>query len=138
MGTTEDVATNEIHAVIAEMSEAYVSRDLDAFVDFFTDDIVAMPSGMAPIVGIEDWKALLTRFFGGSDISNLVTKSEDITVVGDWAIEWHNEASTSTRKDTGESNRNYNKGMWIFRKIQGRWKIARYIWNANPELEPNT
>ena len=67
----------------------------------------------------------------------MVGKSEDITVIGDWAIEWHNEAATYTKNDTGESSRNYNKGMWIFRKEDKRWKIARYIWNANPELEPS-
>ncbi len=66
-----------------------------------------------------------------------MSKSEDITVVGDWAIEWHNEAATYTSKDSGESNRVYHKGMFIFHKDDGRWKIARYGWNDNPEIEPN-
>jgi hypothetical protein len=31
----------------------------------------------------------------------------------------------------------YNKGMWVFHTVDGRWKIARYVWNDNPEIEPN-
>ncbi len=116
---------------------AIVARDLDRFVSYFTDDIVAMPSGMPPVVGIEAWRELLAEFFAGSDVSNFVSKSEDITVVGDWAIEWHNEAATYTNKDSGESNREYFKGMFIFHKVDGRWKIARYISNGNPEIEPD-
>lgn len=64
----------------------------------------------------------------------MVTKN--ITVLGDTAIEWHVETSTSTDNETAESNRNYSKGIWIFRRNDGQWKIARYCWNASPELEP--
>lgn len=132
-----DQTAREIRATIEDMTEAYIARDLERFVGFFTDDIVAMPSGVAAIVGIEDWKALLTKFFAGSDVSNMVSKSEDITVIGDWAIEWHNEAATYTSKDSGDSSRNFNKGMWAFRREDDRWKIARYVWNNNPEIEPD-
>ena len=137
MTTISDEAAREVRATIDEMENAYVAGDLDRFVSFFTDDIVAMPPAAPPVVGIEDWRNLLTRIFAAADVSNMVTKSEDITVVGDWAIEWHNEAATYRRKDSGESNRVYNKGMWVFHKVDGRWKIARYVWNANPEIEPD-
>ena len=110
---------------------------MDRFASYFTDDIVAMPPGRPPVVRIEAWRELLTEFFAGSDVSNHVSKSEDITVVGDWAIEWHNEAATYTSKDSGEPQRVYNKGMFIFHKVDGRWRIARYVWNDNPEIEPN-
>ena len=128
---------SRVQATIKDMEDAYVARDLDRFVSYFTDDIVAMPSGMPPVVGIEAWRNLLTELFAGSDVSNFVSKSEDITVVGDWAIEWHNEAATYTSKDSGEPNRVYHKGMCVFHKVDGRWKVARYVWNDNPEIEPN-
>ncbi len=136
MTTFSDEAAREVQATIKDMEDAYVARDLDRFVSYFTDDIVAMPSGMPPVVGIEAWRELLAEFFAGSDVSNFVSKSEDITVVGDWAIEWHNEAATYLSKDSGESQRVYNKGMWVFHKVDGRWKIACYVWNDNPEIEP--
>ena len=135
MTTLSDKAAREILATIEEMKEAYAARDLDRFVSYFTDDIVAMPPGMPPVVGIEAWRELLTGFFAGSDVSNHVSISEDITVVGDWAIEWHNEAATYI--DNGESNREYDKGMFVFHKVHGRWKTARYIWNDYPEIEPD-
>ena len=116
MGKFVDRAAREIQATLDGMEEAYADRDLDPFVGYFTDDIVAMPSGMAPIVGVDAWRELLTGFFGGPALSNRVTKSEDITVVGDWAIEWHTEAATYTSKESGESNRVYNKRMFMFHK----------------------
>lgn len=137
MTTPDDKAAREIRATIDELLDAYLTRDLDRFVSYFTDDIVAMPSGMPPVVGIEAWRELLTRFFAGSDVTNVVSRSEDITVVGDWAIEWHDEAATYTPRESGEPERVYNKGMWVFHKEGGRWKIARYIWNDNPQIEPD-
>ncbi len=137
MSTSSGEAGREVRATIKDMVDAYVARDLDRFVSYFTDDIVAMFSGILPVVGIEAWREWLTGFFAESDVSNVVLKSEDISVGGDWAIEWHNEAGTYTSKDSGESKREYFKGMFIFHKVDGRWKIARYIVNGNPEIEPD-
>ena len=117
MTTFSDEAAREVQATIKDMEDAYVARDLDRFASYFTDDIVAMPPGRPPVVGIEAWRELLTEFHFGSDVSNHVSKSEDITVVGDWAIEWHNEAATYTSKDSGEPQRVYNKGMFIFHNL---------------------
>jgi uncharacterized protein (TIGR02246 family) len=136
MVTADEQSVSDIQAAIEGFGEAYSTGDLDRFLDFCTDDIVAMPPGMAPIVGMEDWKNLITGMFANSDRSDVVSITKDITVAGDWAIEWHNEATTYTNKETGDSSRRYNKGMWIFRKDEGRWKIARYCWNASPEVEP--
>ncbi len=136
MSTSDDQAVNEIRTAIKVFGEAYAAGDLDRFLGFWTDDIVALPPGMAPIVGMEDWKNLITGMFARSDRSDVVLITKDITVVGDWAIEWHNEATTYTNKETGESSREYNKGIWIFRRDDSRWKLARYCSNANPEVEP--
>ena len=137
MTTFSGEAGREVRATIKDSVDAYVARDLDLFVSYFTDDIVAMLPRMPPVVGIEAWRDWLTGFFAESDVSEYVLKSEDISVGGDWAIEWHNEAGTYTSKDSGESNRAYLKGMFIFHKVDGRWKIARYISNGNPEIEPD-
>ena len=136
MSTSDDMAVSEVRAAIEDMTEAYLAGELDRFAGFFTDDVVAMPPGAPAIVGIDDWKNILAGMFARSNRSDMVSISEDITVIGDWAIEWHNEAATYTNKETGEAKRNYNKGMWAFRRDGGRWKIARYCWNAAPEVEP--
>ena len=83
MVTPNEQSVSEIHAAIKGLSEAYTDGDLDRFVTFFTDDIVAMPPGMAPVVGIEDWTKMLTMMFSRSSKSNVVTITKDITVVGD-------------------------------------------------------
>jgi uncharacterized protein (TIGR02246 family) len=136
MGATNAQSVSEIRTVIKGLEEAYTTGDVDRYVGFFTDDIVAMPPKMAPIVGIEDWTEICTVFSARSSKSDVVMLTKNITVAGDTAIEWHVEVSTSTNNETGESNRNYSKGIWIFRRDDGQWKIAQYCWNASPEVEP--
>jgi len=136
MVTPNKQSVSEIEAAIKGFGEAYATGDLDRFLGFCADDIVAMPPGMPPVVGMADWKNMIAGMFASSDRSDVVLISKDITVVGDWAIEWHVEAATSSNKETGESKRNYNKGIWVFRRDDGRWKLARYCWNPTPEVEP--
>ena len=135
MVATNEQSVSEIRTAIKGIVEAYTAGDVDRFVGFFTDDIVAMPPKMAPVIGIEDWTKMCMTFARTSK-SDVVMVSKNLTVIGDTAIEWHVEAITSTDNETGESSRNYTKGIWIFRRDDGQWKIAQYCWNANPEVEP--
>ncbi len=136
MVAPNEQSVSEIRTSIKVVEEAYTSGDVDRYVSFFTDDIVAMPPQMAPIVGIKDWTKMCTMFAARSSKSDVVMETKNINVIGDTAIEWHVEASTTTNNETGESNRNYSKGIWIFRRNDGQWKITQYCWNASPEVEP--
>jgi len=135
MVATNEQSVSEIRTVIKGVEEAYTAGDVDRFVGFFSDDVVAMPPKMAPVVGIEDWTKLCMMFARWSK-SDVVMETKNITVLADSAIEWHIEASTVTDPETGEFNRNYSKGIWIFRRDDGHWKIAQYCWNASPETKP--
>ena len=94
-----------------------------------------MPPGMEPIQGIEQWSALMVEFFGFAEVSNIETRTASIEVVGDWAFEWHTEAATYTDSESGASERDHNKGMWVFRREPAGWKIVRYIWNETPGFD---
>lgn len=135
MGIPDEQSVSEIRTVIEGLKEAYTTGDVDRYVGFFTDDIVAMPPRMSPVVGIEDWTKMCAMFARSSK-SDVVWLTKNITVTGDMAIEWHVEATTATDNETGESKRNYSKGVWIYRRENGQWKIAQYCWNASPEGEP--
>ena len=60
--------------------------------------------------------------------------SEEIVVAGDWAFERHTEMTISKGNESGETRQSYYKGIWILqRQEDATWKIARYIWNRNPD-----
>ena len=53
MVTPNERSVSEIHVAIKGFGEAYAAGDLDRFLGFCTDDIVAMPPGMASIVHLQ-------------------------------------------------------------------------------------
>jgi uncharacterized protein (TIGR02246 family) len=136
MGMLSGPEAKDVHVVIENMPDAFLTGDLDRFMSFFADDVVVMPPGAPAVVGIEGFKNMMTEMFSRSERSDGVSISRDITVVEDWAIEWHEQATTYTSNETGKSTRQFHKGIWVFRREDGNWKIARYCWNNAPEVEP--
>mgnify|MGYP004000944155 CR=1 FL=1 len=131
-----DAGAKDVGETIEKMSDAYEAGDLDLFTSFFTDDVVVMPPGAPAVVGIEGFRNMMAGMCSSGERSDAVSISRDITVVDDWAIEWHEQATTYTSNATGESRRAFHKGIWVFRREDGDWKIARYCWNDAPEVEP--
>jgi len=124
-----------IRALVDEMTDAYIDHDLERFLTCFSKDIVALPPGMAPVVGIEEWTAVLRGFFAGGTPSDVEETVEEVTVTGDWAFDRHSETATYTSTETGESDRLFFKGMHVFRREDDGWRIARYVWNRTEPAE---
>ena len=96
-----------------------------------------MPWGK-PIYGIDDWRQSLESAFQRVDIKKLEFDVSEILVFGDWAWEWHNEWSTVTRRQQGETVTNYIKGAQMFRRVANdEWRVARYIANLLPFEAPD-
>jgi uncharacterized protein (TIGR02246 family) len=124
-----------IRTLVDEMTDAYVNHDLDRFLTCFSKDIVALPPGMGPVVGIEAWRKVLTGFFESGTPSEVEENVEEVAVAGDWAFDRHSEAATYTSSETGESERLSFKGIHVFRREDDGWKIARYVWNLTEPSE---
>ena len=137
MQKSDEADIEAIRGVINQVTKAYVARDPETFVGYFTDDAVCLPPNRPPIIGKDAWRSLLQGMFERSTVADFKGSSEEIVVTGDWAIEWHNESAVTTPRENGESRQVFNKGVWVFRRqTNGSWRIARYIWNASPAPEP--
>jgi ketosteroid isomerase-like protein len=122
-----------VRRLLERSDRAYSERDLEAFVNCFSDDIVVMPPDREPIVGIDAWRAMLQRMFAGVSISEWSYSIEEIVVADDWAFERHFDSAVYTPNAGGESRHLFNKGVFILRRQpDGARKIARYVWNSNP------
>ena len=138
-GTTLQVADTDadvaaIENLIEQAKDTYVARDWEKFSGLFTNDGVWMPANRLPLIGKEAWWSWVQRGWEQSSVEQIDLSSEEIVVAGDWAFERHNEMIIYKGKESGETRQRYNKGIWILqRQEDGSWKIARYIWNRNPD-----
>ena len=125
-----------IERTIKRLVEAFVSGDLEAFVNSFTEDTVCMLPGRPAAIGRDAWRSVMSGMFERVSLSNFAGNSEEIVVAGNWAFEWHNESFVVTDKETGDSSDSYHKGVFVLRRQPDKsWRIARYISNPNPAPE---
>ena len=57
---------------------------------------------------------------------------EEITVMGHFAYATTTSTGTRLIRETGEIVPENNRELWLFEKIEGQWKIARYMFNIPP------
>ncbi len=121
-----------IEAMSEQAAEAWEAGDLNTFAEFFTDDAIWMPPGVAPIHGKDALRAWLEQEWTGFAVLELSMPSEEIVVIDDWAFQRHINGWVEIDEVGGETTQYYFKGIWILRRQEdGSWKIARYIFNEN-------
>ncbi len=127
---TEDSAA--IRKSIERLTDAYATRDWEAFAGFFADDGVWMPPDVAPLRGKEAWWSFVQPWWDSSTVLEIGSTTEKLVVIDDWAIEFHSEYQVITFGDSTEAVSLYFKGIWIFRR-QGddSWRITQYIWDED-------
>jgi uncharacterized protein (TIGR02246 family) len=123
------------HQAITALLHAYgsilASRSLPDLLNIYTPDGVLMAPGYPPAVGTQALKTSYERIF--STIKLEIEFSIDEIVVmdgGEWAF-----ARTTAEgrkfwllKETDE--RHHNQEIFICRKVDGRWKVARYCFSS--------
>lgn len=114
--------------------EASKSQCYSTLIDLWTDDGVALPPGENPVIGKQ---ALQTWLEGNRDTDYRITRYfhhfEERKIIGEWAFEWGTYDSAAEQVGGGESIEATGKLMRILkRQPDGRWKVARAIWNNDP------
>lgn len=135
----EDDRSSDAEAILTmseKLKESYMNRDLERFIDFFTDDVVCMPSDEQPVVGRAAWRSWLLEWWEEKTVNRMDLMTDEILVFGDWAFERHHETQVTSPRGGGEARQASFKGVWILRRdAGGSWKIARYVWNSSPTAD---
>lgn len=130
--TDEAADIAAIRSLEKKFTASYLERDWDAFSALFADDGMWMPPNRSPLVGEEAWWSMIGPFWGFKP-AEAVSTIDEIIVSGDLAIERHHEYTVYRPADGGEPTISHNKGIHVLqRQADNSWRIARYIWNANP------
>jgi len=139
MEESEKRSVDAIRRMTDDLKEAYAARDLEKFVNFFAEDTVCMPHGELPIVGRAAWRSWLQAWWDEDNVDWMDLSTDEIVVAGDWAYERHHEETVTTPRAGGDASSSHFKGVWLLRRDgDDAWRIARYIWNANPAPEVST
>jgi uncharacterized protein (TIGR02246 family) len=116
---------------------AWLANDAEAVMATLTEDAVLLPHhGVAPVVGAE----AIRRFWFPPDsppakVTHMVNSVTEVDGSGDMAIVWGLAELEFTYE--GKTYRNNGNYLSVLRRgDDGRWRIARRIWNdPMPEVE---
>lgn len=118
-----------IEAFWPVFQETVKSGDVDAYLEFWADDGIAMPPNAPQVTGkeqIRNWyQAVVEQVILAYDITN-----KEVVISGDIAISRGVFAGTMTVKDSGDQSPLAGKYMtFLKRQPDGTWKMYRDIWN---------
>jgi len=114
--------------VTVSYRNALAASDPDAVASVFTADGVVMGAGSPTATGTEQLESAYTGIFGAVGL-DLNFKIDEIIVGSNYAFVRSTSAGTATVNATGQSAPEENRELFIVRKQNSNWKIARYIYN---------
>ncbi len=123
-----DTDRREIQTVLDRYETALNASDVDAVAELYADDGVFMPSSAPTAVGIEGVRATYEFVFTQIKLNVAFTVEE---IVGDGSIAFARTGSKGsvTVLADGTTTPEENRELFVFRKEDGVWKIARYMFN---------
>lgn len=121
-----------IAAVLQTYQEALNTSSTEEAVELYTRDGVCMPQHAQSFVGIENVRKAYDGFFQMIKFNVKFEIQEIVPMAPDWAFARTNSEGTTIVKRRGEGYE-ANQELFIFQKVGGEWKIARYCFSmTNP------
>ena len=124
---------NAVNAVLASYENALNESDTDAVMKLYASDGVFMPQNFPSSVGADAVRQAYDTVFHAIKLSVKFNVVEVFQVAPEWAFARTNSAGNVTINATGGESAEANQELFVFHKIDGAWKIARYCFSTtNP------
>jgi uncharacterized protein (TIGR02246 family) len=127
----------KITAVLFAYGAALKSRDVDGTVALYTADGVIMPPHFPASAGTQALVEAYTRIFSTIQLDITFDFEEVVIMSPDWAFARTTAEGTKTMLATEESEPHANQELFIMKKEDGQWKIARYAFSTMKPLVQN-
>jgi len=122
-----------VAAVLAKYQDALNQSDTNAVMKLYASDGVFMPQHFPSSVGADAVRNAYDSVFTAITLSVNFNIAEIHQIAPEWAIARTNSAGTVKVKATGGGGPEANQELFVFQKIDGTWKIARYCFSTtNP------
>lgn len=129
--TTEEKA---IEKMLFSYRDALNTSDVNKVLTLYTSDGVFMPSNAPSAVGQEQIKASYEFVFKTIQLK-IEFFIDEIQVNGDFAFARTTSKGTTLIHANGQTVPEENRELFVFEKVKGEWKIARYMFNkTEPKL----
>ena len=125
--------SDEIEALLKNYERVLNASDVDGILTLYTEDGIFMAPNNPSAVGIEQVKAAYTGVFQAIDLNVEFDIVEIEVISDDWAFARTNSAGMTTIKATGDKVPEGNQELFVLKKVDGDWRIARYSFSTtNP------
>ena len=118
--------SDEIEALLKGYEGVLNAGDVAGILELYTEDGVFMAQHNPSAVGIQQVEAAYTAVIEAIDLNVEFDIVEIELISDDWAFARTNSAGTTTSNATGDKVAEGNQELFVLRKDDGDWKIARY------------
>ena len=119
-----------IATVLVSYQDALSRSDADAVTKLFTTDGVLMAQESPSAVGAEAVRQAYGAMFGGIALDIRFEIAEVRLLASEWAFARTISTGRIEVKATGSRLPEANQELFIFQKVDGTWKIARYCFST--------
>jgi uncharacterized protein (TIGR02246 family) len=133
---TDESDQQQIKEVLTGIVAAAQAGDPDAYITFVTEDAVMMWEGQPAVIGHKAIHEFMSGFSGDTSF-DFQGQTDEIQVVGDWALHRHSGVATMAPAYGGEATQLDRKYIDILRRVNEEWKISHHIYNLNVPSSPD-
>jgi uncharacterized protein (TIGR02246 family) len=122
-----------VAAVLGKYEDALNQSDTDAVMNLYASDGVFMPQNSPSSVGANEVRRAYDAVFKAIKLTVQFNVAEVVELAPDWVFARTKSAGTVKIHATGAGGPEANQELFLFQKIDGAWKIARYCFSTtNP------
>jgi uncharacterized protein (TIGR02246 family) len=122
-----------VAAVLSQYQDALNQSDTDAVMKLYAPDGVFMPQNSPSNVGAGEVRRAYDAVFKAIKLTVQFNVAEVVEMAPNWVFARTNSAGTVKFHATGAGGPEANQELFLFQKIGGAWKIARYCFSTtNP------
>jgi uncharacterized protein (TIGR02246 family) len=123
-----------VAAVLAKYQDTLNQSDTVAVMKLYAPDGVFMPQNSPSSVGAEEVRRAYDAVFRTIKLTVKFNVAEVVEMAPNWVFARTNSAGTVKVLASGAGGPEANQELFLFQKIEGVWKIARYCFSStNPE-----
>lgn len=119
-----DEDDRQIRDLVATWMEATRSGDVDRVLGLMTDDVVFLVPGRAPMRKADFAAAARAQAGGSAPAMDGRSDIQEVQVSGDWAFMW-SRLQVRVTPPGGKEMRKAGHTLTVFRKVGGKWLLAR-------------
>ena len=122
-----------VAAVLAKYQDALNQSDTEAVMKLYASDGVFMPQHSPSSIGTDAVRKAYEAVFKTIKLTVKFNVAEVLEMAPNWVLARTNSAGKVKVHATGEGGPEGNQELFVFQKIEGAWKIARYCFcTTNP------